>query len=236
MAAPSESKWPKDVPELTAEQHAIKDDWMRRFHEILPDEHARLVRFNNTYPLRATASPTRTLEIGPGLGEHLRYEDLTNQEYYTIELRENMAEVMRHDFPGVQTFVGDCQERLPFSDGFFDRVLAIHVLEHLPDLPRALDEIDRTLRPGGIFTAVIPCEGGLLYSLGRRFTTQRQFERRYETEYKWVIGSEHLSVPKEIFEEIGKRFEITDRTYYPLRVRTVHLNVIIGITARRSAR
>jgi ubiquinone/menaquinone biosynthesis C-methylase UbiE len=35
---------------------------------------------------------------------------------------------------------------MPFEDGYFDRVIAIHVLEHLPDLPRALREISRLMK------------------------------------------------------------------------------------------
>ena len=77
-------------------------------------------------------------------------------------------------------------------------MLAIHVLEHLPNLPAALEEIARVLRPSGRFAFVIPCEGGLLYSLGRRFTVKRMFEKRYGVSYDWHIKSEHLNIPKEI--------------------------------------
>ena len=45
--------------------------------------------------------------------------------------------------PGVNTICADCQTRMPFDDGYFDRILAVHVLEHLPNLPAALDEIYR---------------------------------------------------------------------------------------------
>ena len=42
-------------------------------------------------------------------------------------------------------------ERLPFADGSFDAVVAADVLEHLPDLPAAVDELARVLAPGGSF-------------------------------------------------------------------------------------
>jgi 2-polyprenyl-6-hydroxyphenyl methylase / 3-demethylubiquinone-9 3-methyltransferase len=42
-------------------------------------------------------------------------------------------------------------ERLPFADGGFDAVVAADVLEHLPDLPAAVDELARVLAPGGSF-------------------------------------------------------------------------------------
>jgi SAM-dependent methyltransferase len=39
---------------------------------------------------------------------------------------------------------------LPYDDQSFDLVMAAHVLEHLPDLQRALAEMIRVLKPGGI--------------------------------------------------------------------------------------
>jgi ubiquinone/menaquinone biosynthesis C-methylase UbiE len=40
-------------------------------------------------------------------------------------------------------------EELPFEDGSFDLVFGHAVLHHIPDLPRALSEFERVLRPGG---------------------------------------------------------------------------------------
>ncbi len=46
--------------------------------------------------------------------------------------------------------------RLPFPDGTFDRVIASEVLEHVPEDLRALSEITRVLRPGGIAAVTVP--------------------------------------------------------------------------------
>ncbi len=48
--------------------------------------------------------------------------------------------------------VADAQE-LPFADASFDAVIANHMLYHIPDLPRALSEIRRVLKPSGHFYA-----------------------------------------------------------------------------------
>lgn len=40
-------------------------------------------------------------------------------------------------------------QSLPFDDNSFDAALANHMLYHVPDLPQALAEIRRVLRPGG---------------------------------------------------------------------------------------
>ena len=44
-------------------------------------------------------------------------------------------------------------QNIPFADASFDAVIAIHMLYHVPDQPRALTEIRRVLRPGGRFYA-----------------------------------------------------------------------------------
>ena len=45
---------------------------------------------------------------------------------------------------------------LPFADGSFDRVIAAEVMEHLPQDGRAMAELVRVLRPGGLIAVTVP--------------------------------------------------------------------------------
>ena len=45
---------------------------------------------------------------------------------------------------------------MPFPDASFDRVIAAEVLEHIPADQRAMDEIARVLRPGGLAAITVP--------------------------------------------------------------------------------
>ena len=56
--------------------------------------------------------------------------------------------------PGVDHHV-DLQA-LPFADASYDVVYASHVLEHVPDDRRAIAEIRRVLRPGGLAILPVP--------------------------------------------------------------------------------
>jgi len=45
---------------------------------------------------------------------------------------------------------------MPFPDASFDRVIAAEVLEHIPGDQRAMNEIARVLRPGGVAAVTVP--------------------------------------------------------------------------------
>jgi glycosyltransferase involved in cell wall biosynthesis len=45
---------------------------------------------------------------------------------------------------------------LPFADASFDRVVAAEVLEHLPEDTRAMAELFRVLKPGGLMAVTVP--------------------------------------------------------------------------------
>jgi SAM-dependent methyltransferase len=228
-------KWPKVLPPLSAEQTRVHDDFMKQWHEIVPKRYRAIEHFNHTFPVSHSHPGFRaTLEIGAGLGEHLNYEVLSSeqeQDYCALELRENMAAQIRATHPHVKTIVGDCQQRLPFEDNHFDRYLAVHVLEHLPDLPACIREAWRLLnKEHGQLLVVIPCEGGLAYSFARRISAQRIFERTYRMPYGPFITREHLNRPAEILAELKPYFTIEARRFFPFPfARLVAPNLCIGL-------
>ena len=233
------SKWPKKLLPLTSEQTEIKNDFMKYWHEVLPKKYGVVEVFNNGFVTRQykpapTGEIIKTLEIGAGLGEHIEREDLTRQQYWVLELRDNMASVIKERFPTVETVVGDIQEQTQFPDNYFDRVVAIHVLEHLPNLPSALREVFRILKPGGFFTAVIPCEGSIAYSLARRISAKRIFEKRYNLSYDWFIQTEHINLPQEILEEIDRvGGTISKMAYFPIPIPLMFCNLCLGLDLKK---
>ena len=110
-----------------------------------------------------------------------------------------------------------------------DRIIAIHVLEHLPNLPKTLNEIARVMKDNGLFQVVIPCEGSLAYTMARKISAERIFKNKYNTSYNWFIKSEHLNLPYEIFNELKKKFIIKNRIYFPIPVPFELCNLCIAI-------
>jgi SAM-dependent methyltransferase len=227
--------WPKELPTLTEEQQRISDDFMNVWLAELPKRFGVVESFNHRYPLRSLSeisAPVRTLDVGAGRGGHIVFEDLSRQEYTALELRSELAKQIREKYPSVNVVIGDIQAGIDVPAGAFNRILAIHVLEHLPDLPKALDEVRRLLSEDGRLSVLIPCDPGLAYEMARNLSARRIFEQRYNQSYKWFVASEHINSPKEIIGELEKRFEITHRTYFPLLLPVTFTNLIIGLTLK----
>ncbi len=224
------SKWPKQLPPLTADQQRISNDFMRHWLEVLPSKFVAFERFSQCYPVvNSTPDFLTTLEVGAGIGDHLEYESLSPEQlknYYAIEIRPNVADKLRASHPEINVLVADAQQRIPFDDRFFDRILAVHVLEHLPDLPACIKELHRVCRRE--LLVVIPCEGGLAYSLARKISAERIYHRRYGGSYKWFYTREHINVPSEILEELRPYFRVEHREFFPLRVPIETVNLCIG--------
>jgi SAM-dependent methyltransferase len=236
----SAAKWPKVLPPLTAEQQRISDDFMQRWHEELAgrSRYGLIEKFNHEFPVRHTRAGFRTtLEFGAGLGEHLRYEVLSPEQeanYHANEFRENMAAEIRRAFPRVQTVIGDCQQRFDFADGYFDRVVAVHVLEHLPNLPAAVREAHRLLnKQTGQLLVVIPCEGSPAYTLARKVSAERVYKRRYGGDYSWFYKREHINLANEVIEELERCFTVESRSFFPFPfLPFVFNNLVIGLALK----
>jgi predicted SAM-dependent methyltransferase len=98
--------------------------------------------------LRDTDSPRRTvlkvLHFAPEQEFYKRFKKQTNIDYTTTDLLSPLADV-KADI---------CN--LPFEDNQYDIIFCNHVLEHIPDDTKAMQEMYRVLKPGGMAILQIP--------------------------------------------------------------------------------
>ena len=97
--------------------------------------------------------PRRFLEVGPGTGGFAARvaAALPGVRLTAIDQSAHFVELTRAR--GIDAREGDVQD-LPFGDEAFDVVAALWMLYHVPDVDRAIAEVRRVLRPGGLFVAV----------------------------------------------------------------------------------
>ncbi|HEY1976856.1 MAG TPA: class I SAM-dependent methyltransferase [Candidatus Baltobacteraceae bacterium] len=220
---------------LTAEQERISNEFMREWLEELRQHYSIAERFSHGYPVTVSDFPfVSTLEVGAGLGEHLHYETLSAEQlrnYTAIDLRANIVEALRAALPQIRVLQADCQEPMAIAAGSIDRILAIHVLEHLPNLPAAVEELHRVcVKPAGRLIVVIPCEGGFAYSLARKISAERFYKRRFGGSYKWLYSREHINLPHEVLTELERYFTVERRSYFPLPfLPATTMNLCIGL-------
>ncbi len=156
----------------------------------------------------------KVLEIGCGAGRFLRALGRIHPRLERVgtDVSRGALEHLRRLDPGVETRL-TTGDRIPADDGEFAGVLAVDVLEHVPDPERLLDEIFRVLRPGGVFHLHVPCEGDPS-SLWRWLPGQRG-EHALKRRFGGHI--QHFTRRGVLEELTGRRFEL-------LRVRhSLHL-------------
>ena len=117
-------------------------------------EYWRLYPYLHRYVTDADLAGQKLLEIGLGFGSlgHLLIEQ--GADYNGLDIAANAVDMMRHRLRlrGVvipnQVQHGSALE-IPYDDGTFDRLYSIGCLHHTGNLPRAISEVHRVLRPGG---------------------------------------------------------------------------------------
>ena len=89
-------------------------------------------------------SPKKVLHFAPEQAFYKRFRKQNNLDYTTTDLNSPLADV-KADI---------CN--LPFKDNEFDIILCNHVLEHIPDDTKAMQELYRVLKKGGMAILQIP--------------------------------------------------------------------------------
>ncbi len=132
--------------------------------EVMPDQ-----RFNSV------------LELGCGIGYQSAFLSKIADRVVATDLPE--PDVQAHA-PGMKLagllherlaianveLIACSAEELPFEDNSFDLVYSSHVLEHIPDQEKALREISRVLKPGGLHFCVVPTRADKVYAFFNFFS------------------------------------------------------------------
>ncbi|HEX8268883.1 MAG TPA: methyltransferase domain-containing protein [Flavobacterium sp.] len=90
------------------------------------------------------SAPKKVLHFAPEQAFYKLFRNQKNLDYTTTDLYSPLADV-KADI---------CN--LPFGDNSFDIILCNHVLEHIPDDTKAMQELYRVLKPGGMGIFQIP--------------------------------------------------------------------------------
>jgi SAM-dependent methyltransferase len=130
----------------------------REYFEALLEARAQHAPWMDSALDYAGTRGLRVLDVGCGQGIDVARYALAGARVTGIDLTPRHVELARSHTAALgldaEVVQGDA-ENLPFADGTFDRASSNGVLHHTPDMPVALREIRRVLRPGGRATVVV---------------------------------------------------------------------------------
>jgi SAM-dependent methyltransferase len=109
----------------------------------------------------------RVLDMGCGGGRHAFSLYKRGADVVAFDMSEDDLREVKDMFAAIHlageapagataTTVRGTAYDLPFEDASFDRVIAAEVMEHLPEDGRAMAELFRVLKPGGLIAVTVP--------------------------------------------------------------------------------
>jgi SAM-dependent methyltransferase len=120
----------------------------------------------------------RILDVGCGEGYMRYFFDHNEGRWFGVERWKERIEISQK--LGYEVVDIDINSNLlPYPDGFFDIVIASHVIEHLSNIDFALKEMDRVLKKDGLLLIATPTKPPLI---------------------AWLVNLHHKSNPNKIGE------------------------------------
>lgn len=120
---------------------------------------------------------------------------------YSLGVVEQAQERLeRNHWTRVALGLGDAAD-LPFADATFDRVLCTYALKAIPSHQQALDQVQRVLKPNGLFVAMDAALGAGV-------------PRFLNPLIRWLARGIFYEIERPLINEIARRFQDTQTVKY----------------------
>lgn len=184
------------------------------------------------------------LDLGCGDGNHLSYLEKFGRNIFGSDY--NLVRLVRSSsrFPEATFFLADLLD-YPAKQGFFDIIFFNHVIEHITDDCKALENIYRMLKPGGLIILGTPNEGAFWWQLAyyiqpsmRQQTDHVQFYTAESLVQKMELagfniieiehigwGPPHFTLDSKIrrYKLVDDVFETLGRQFFPKQASSLYI-------------
>lgn len=192
-------------------------DWNYKF----PIKYVQKYRFKKIVKLLGSKKYSSLLEAGMGSGIFLPELSRHCENLFACDIHDNLKNI---DTLCEKYNIKNCNlstqsiDNTNFPKNSFDVIVAVSVLEFVPDIQKALTEIKRILREDGVFITICPMESKLLDIILNSYTRKRVKEESGDArrkvskilEQNFVILKKGYMIPI-----IGKLFPVY--THYKLK-------------------
>jgi len=177
---------------------------------------------------------SRVLEVGAGTGEHVHFVRHSFDEYTLTDLDPKTLDVARKKLgalpDGKVKFEAQPAGDLSYADNSFDRLIAVHVLEHIEKPHLAVQEWRRVLKPGGVLSILIPTDPGFAWRLGRHLGPRRNAIAQ-GIAYDYVMAREHVNSSTNLIAILRHHFPQGREAWWPFPLASVDLNLFFACHA-----
>jgi glycosyltransferase involved in cell wall biosynthesis/SAM-dependent methyltransferase len=135
----------------------------------------------------ATNRAPRVLDLGAGSGGMSRLMHAAGYQVEACDLEPSLFQ-----YRAVTCQRADLAERLPYDDCSFDGIVCVEVLEHIDGHERLFQEVERVLKPGGVFL----------------FTTPNVMSIKSRLSFLWT-GFKHSFYPLEVGDQTPQQWHIS---------------------------
>ena len=151
------------------------------------------------------------LHVAPEIIFMKKFKKIVNWNYVSIDLKSPLADIKANIY------------NLPFKDNSFDLILCNHVLEHVENDYKALNELYRVIKNKGMLIAQIPLDKNLKKTFEDKEIINRRERKKYFGQYDHVrvYGLDFYTrlansgfTPKKI--DVLKNISIADKIKYCL--------------------
>jgi phosphatidylethanolamine/phosphatidyl-N-methylethanolamine N-methyltransferase len=206
-----------DSYDINNTDRTLAGSFLQKSHELLERT------ISNGY------SCEKILELGAGTGHHFPHVRHKFGQYIMTDANEDMLKIASQKYAKEMNAGVLCVDKqnataTTFPNHSFDRLIATHVLEHLPNPVSVLTEWNRIVKPGGLISIALPCDPGMLWRLGRHFGPRRNAVNRGMA-YDYLQATEHINPIFNLLVFIRHHFESIEESWYPAMLPFPDLNL-----------
>ncbi|MFH1622836.1 MAG: class I SAM-dependent methyltransferase [Candidatus Omnitrophota bacterium] len=135
--------------------------------------------------LKPTASDV-ILDLGCGIGYYCEFLSNFGSKVFGVDIDQEASYIAQQFCPDVDFSICSATD-LPFKENSFDKIICTDSLEHVEDDYRAINEIYRVTKPGGLVLLTIPCNEGVFGSFTKNIAHEKShgYERHVKEGYSF---------------------------------------------------
>lgn len=179
-------------------------------------------------------------EFGGGGMPHFYWMNSAKMQRYAVsdklaDHRKKLGQ-LRSDMPSrIDLFLHDfdADPSLSQINAKYTRVIASHVLEHVPDPEAAIIKWLSLLTDDGVLSVAIPCDPGWLWRLGQIVSFRSLREQVTFEEYDLLMSREHVNSAQRILKILRYYSSKCSVRWFPTLIPVVDLNLICVINIRK---